>query len=78
MDQLPGAIKISMRPATVWEEIKGKTETKEKKLQINVRGGNRARDSQRKKKERKKQNNMPGMKAHLKDMLAKLKPSILF
>lgn len=60
-----------MSPETLQEEIKWKAETKDEKLQINVRVGNGARDSQEKKK---KQNNTSVMKAPLKDMLTKLQP----
>ena len=49
-EQLPVAIKAFMRPATLQEEIKWKAETKDEKLQINVRVGNGAKDSQEKKK----------------------------
>lgn len=42
-----------MTSETVWEEIKKKKkkQTREEKLQINVRVGKRVRDSHRKKKE---------------------------
>lgn len=69
-EQLPVAIKAFMRPATLQEEIKWKAETKDEKLQINIRVGNGAKDSREKKK--KKQNNTSVMKAPLKDMLTKL------
>ena len=51
-DQLPVAIKARMRPATMQEEIKRKTERDEEELQMNVRAGDRARDSRKKERSR--------------------------